>query len=204
MKASHLMAIESPIDEIFRKHYSRDGKPHKPADGEDKIWRFEIPSDLEPFADRHRDVIVMDATSSKLSRITDKPDFWFNLNYDFGDDWWVTLKLEAVFEDETITAADLPRVIEGEGFGIVEDVGGVCGLSRFAKAFKKKKGAKYREYCKWYDTTEFDIEAFDLDDMNFRIKKIPRIYKQCYEDNKYPTKQSIDLIERKYKTKPKI
>ena len=42
------------------------------------------------------------------------------------------------------------------------------------------------------------ISAFDLDDMNFRLKKIPRIYKQCYEDRLEPTQRSIDLIERKY------
>lgn len=42
------------------------------------------------------------------------------------------------------------------------------------------------------------MAAFDLDDMNFRLKKIPRIYKQCYEDRLTPTQKSIDLIERKY------
>lgn len=48
-----------------------------------------------------------------------------------------------------------PRVLEGEGFGIVEN--------------------------------DFEITVFDLDDMNFRLKKIPRIYKRCYEDRLYPT-----------------
>jgi hypothetical protein len=42
------------------------------------------------------------------------------------------------------------------------------------------------------------MAAFDIDDMNYRLKKIPRIYKQIYEDGMYPTKQSIDLLERKY------
>ena len=40
--------------------------------------------------------------------------------------------------------------------------------------------------------------AFDIDDMNFRLKKLPRIYKQIYEDRLEPTQRSIALIERKY------
>ena len=115
----------------------------------------------------------------------------------------MTINLEDVFEDGTIPSAELPRVIEGAGFGIVEDVGGVGGLGDFTKAFKKKKGTAYKEYCEWLGITEFDIDEFDLDDMNFRLKKIPRIYKQCYEDRKYPTQKSIDLIERKYKSNSK-
>jgi len=86
----------------------------------------------------------------------------------------------------------------GAGFGIVEDVGGTAGLKDLVKAFKKKKGADYKQFSEWLGVDEFDMDAFDLDDMNFRLKKIPRIYKQCYEDRLEPTQRSIDLIERKY------
>jgi hypothetical protein len=37
---------------------------------------------------------------------------------------------------------------------------------------------------------------FDIDDMSFRLKKIPRIYKQWYEDKLTTTQRSIDLINR--------
>ena len=92
----------------------------------------------------------------------------------------------------------MPRVLEGEGFGIVEDVGGVWGLENLAKAFKKKKGADYKQFSEWLGVDELDTDAFDIDDMNFRLKKVPRIYKQVYEDGDYPTQKSINLIERKY------
>ena len=100
--------------------------------------------------------------------------------------------------DKDFPAKELPRVIEGANFGIVENVGGIWGLTEFVKAFKKKKGSQYREYCEWLGIKDFDITAFDIDDMNFRLKKLPRIYKQIYEDNISPSPAWIDLIERKY------
>lgn len=120
--------------------------------------------------------------------------------YDFGDDWRVLIKLERVFEDKTLPGGELPRALAGEGFGIVEDVG---GLEELADAFKKKKGADYKRFSEWLGVEDLDMSAFDLDNMNFRLKKIPHIYKQSYEDRVYPTQQSIDLIERKYKEQEK-
>ncbi len=35
--------------------------------------------------------------------------------------------------------------------------------------------------------------------MNFRIKKVARIYADIYERELEPTKQYLDLLERKYK-----
>jgi len=43
------------------------------------------------------------------------------------------------------------------------------------------------------------MTVFDLDDMNFRLKKLPAIYAKFYEQEKYPTQASMDLIDRKYK-----
>jgi len=121
-----------------------------------------------------------------------------NVNYDFGDDWWVSLTLEKIFTDKDLLGSELPRVLEGAGFGSVDDVGGTVGLEELTKAFKKKKGEEYKQFSEWLGVEDLDIAAFDLADMNFRVKKIPRIYKQCYEDRFYPTQKSVDLIERKY------
>ena len=47
--------------------------------------------------------------------------------YDYGDDWRINLILEKC-EKLEISATELPRVITGEGFGIIEDCGGVAEL----------------------------------------------------------------------------
>ena len=204
MTASHLMAIEVPQSENFRNYMkiNHPSEAHKYMvyDLKDEITiRYEILDvDLEPYSDPHRIVRVEDAIQARLRRAVYQPNDKLNLNYDFGDDWWVSLTLEKIFEDKELPGSELPRVLDGAGFGIVEDVGGVGGLTDLAKAFKKKKGEDYKQFSEWLGVDEFDMTAFDLDDMNFRLKKIQRIYKQCYEDRLTPTQKSIDLIERKY------
>jgi len=150
------------------------------------------------FLDEDGNVEVYDATQSLICSDIKELNDKLNFSYDFGDDWQVSLTLEKVFTDKDLPGKELPRVLEGAGFGIVEAVGGPPGLENLVQAFKKKKGAEYKEYREWLGTGDFDITAFDLDDMNFRLQKIPRIYKASYEDRLAPTQKSIDLIERKY------
>lgn len=207
MTASHLMAFAVPKDENFRAYYQKkhpgtdsDNIVSIFGDGDKKtIWRYEMmDEDFEQFEDPHRNVFVADAVVTRLHRAVSEPGERIDFNYDFGDDWWVSLTLEKVLEDKELPGSELPRVLEGAGFGIVEDVGGTGGLTDLTRAFKKKKGPDYEQYSEWLGITDFDITAFDIDDMNYRLKKIPRIYKQCYEDRLAPTQRSIDLIERKY------
>lgn len=184
MKASHLMAMEVPL---------RAGNV---------TLRFEImDEEYEEFPDPRGKTITLDATEGTLRRIGLTPGSIVNFNYDFGDDWWVSLTLEKIMEDKDLPTKELPRALDGAGFGIVEDCGGPGGLEDLAKAFKQKKGRNYQQYCEWLGVEDLDMMAFDLEDINFRLKKIPRIYKQCYEDGLEPTQQSINLIERQYQNK---
>lgn len=203
MKASHLMAIEVPESENYNA-YLRTKYPDLPPDDqlfhhEEVIYRYEIMDEYyEEAEDIYRNVRTQNAAQARLHNAVCHPNDKLSFNYDFGDNWWVSLTLEKVFTDKDLPGEELPRVLEGAGFGIVEDVGGVSGLESLVKAFKKKKGAEYKEFSEWLGADDFDITVFDLDDMNFRLKKLPRIYKKCYEDRLYPTQRSIDLIERKY------
>jgi len=184
MRAYHLMAVEVPPGKN-----SSDNIP----------VRYEIlHEDLNLFPDPD-DVRTKDAAETKLrSAVSQQNDKLF-FNYDFGDDWWVLLKLEKILTDKDLPDAKLlPLVLDGAGFGIVEDVGGTPGLTDLVKAFKNKKGADYKHFKEWLDIENFDIAAFDLDDMNFRLKKIPLIFKRIYVDGQMPTKKSIGLIQREY------
>jgi hypothetical protein len=121
-----------------------------------------------------------------------------NFNYDFGDDWWIFLGLESIVVDKELSGRELPRVLEGAGYGIVEDCGGAPALQELARAFKKRRGKTYKEFSEWLGVDRFDMAAFDIDDMNFRLKKVPRIYADMYERQIAPTKRSLDFLERKY------
>ena len=72
-------------------------------------------------------------------------------------------------------------------------------MVELAKVFKNKKGQQYEEYREWLGVDSIDLIVFDIDDINFRLKKLPHIFKESYEYGYEPTQRSIDLINRKYK-----
>ena len=45
-----------------------------------------------------------------------------------------------------------------------------------------------------------DLTAFDIDDINFRLKKVPTIYRKIYEDNRPPSREVMKILERKSKS----
>ncbi len=94
---------------------------------------------------RYRELV--DAKDIKLKWILKKENEKMEFRYDFGDNWRFNIILEKIFEDKNISGRDLPRVIEGEGFGIIEDCGGTMGLEDIKKAFTMKKGEDYEMYC---------------------------------------------------------
>lgn len=203
MTASHLFCLthDSRVEILadLRNRYSEEainnvlGKDDMP--GYLKVWRYELPiGDIYP----NENEIWNDASKYRIKDILNKSGSRLSFEYDYGDGWLVNLTLESCVKEE-IHASMLPRVLEGEGYGIIEDCGGTGGLEDLAKAFKKKKGRQYDEFREWLGIEELALTAFDIDDINFRLKKLPRIYKEIYEYGYEPTQRSIDLIERKYR-----
>ena len=120
------------------------------------------------------------------------------LEYDYGNGWEVEVTLEAILEDEELPGRELPRVLAGEGYGIIEDCGGIYGLEQLAEAFREKSGGLYARYQESLGQDELDLTVFDLDDMNLRLKRVPRIYTELYEYGCAPSQRSINFLERKY------
>jgi hypothetical protein len=58
----------------------------------------------------------------------------FLFRYDFGDGWEIKLKIEKLDDQNELSAKNLPRIIAGKGFGIVENVGGVDVLKEFGRS----------------------------------------------------------------------
>ena len=142
---------------------------------------------------------LKDAKDIKLKHIIDEENERMEFQYDFGNNWRFNIILERIFDDKNVTGKELPRVINGEGFGIIEDCGGVMGLEDIRNAFTIRKGEDYERYSNWIGTKELDLTKCDLDDLNFRLKKLPRIFRDSYEYGLEPTVQSIKLLERDYK-----
>ena len=206
MKASHLFSFEVPMELNFNNHFRQEykndpGMLAKLVDEalEDEVIRFalEDPWEDNVFGDYNQK--TYDAAEIKIKSIVSCAGDQMEFAYDFGDDWHVHLILEDIIVDKDLPGKELPRVLDGDGYGIIEDCGGVWGLKEIAKAFKSKKGRKYEEFCEWLGVENLDMVTFDIEDANLRVKKIPRIYTDVYENRVEPTKQSIDFLERKYK-----
>ena len=57
--------------------------------------------------------------------------------YDFGDGWTFPIRLEEIIDDTVYEEAS-PLVFDGEGLGIIEDVGGVGAMSDCVKLWSRR------------------------------------------------------------------
>ena len=73
------------------------------------------------------------------------------------------------------------------------------GLEDIRKAFQIKKGEDYEMYSGWLGIEDLDLNICDLEDLNFRLKKLPRIFKESYEYGLEPTESAIKILDREYK-----
>ena len=206
MQASHLFCFRDNIGERFQEYMRH-------SFSEEELQRFSKKNDLTtPNWYRYEltnenDEVFLDegerlyqANEYKLRQITREMPWNLLFEYDYGDGWEIRLEMLSCKEKD-ISLFDYPRVLDGMGFGIIEDVGGVGGLADLAAALKKGKGQKYDEMCDWLGTTTLNLDEFDIDDCNFRIKKCLRIYREIYEYHAEPSKSSMDILLRKYKGK---
>ena len=193
MKANHLFCVTVPIRDNVKLDETLSGVG---SVFPDKSWRFEIGNE-ELFPGEGEK--VFDASTYKMRSILQGcQGEKLTLEYDYGDGWEVEITLESVLEDKELPGRELPRVLAGEGYGIIEDCGGTGGLEQLAAAFRQKSGDDYENYREWHGRDESDLTAFDLDDMNLRLKKVPRIYMELYEYGCAPSQRSLDFLERKY------
>ena len=195
MKASHLFAVQVNSGEHLL-HALPNTSYH--AEAHALMANVKTVYELPNFNDLYDNnaVLVENAAQTALRKALDAEGQTMQLNYDFGDDWWVTLTLEKIITDHETPGSHYPVILDGEGFGIIEDCGGSHGLKNLVEAFTQKHGEDYEQFKTWLGVETFDIHAFDIDDLNFRIKKLPIIYKYIYEDQKPLTKRAIDLLER--------
>ena len=201
MEAQHLFRITVPVLKNAKLQYP-DAKFDLTQLYPEEYWEFSVTDlddfDLPDFPGVPK-VRKHSASGCRLDHILNgQVGEKLVMEYDYGDGWEIDVALEAVIIDKELSGRELPRVLEGKGFGIVENCGGPGGLEQLAEAFRRKRGPEYEEYREWLGCDDFDLTAFNAEDINFRLKKIPRIYRDIYEYDIPPTQRSIALLERKY------
>lgn len=99
-------------------------------------------------------------------------------NYDFGDSWEIAIKAEEITASE-LAPQRYPVLLEGEGYGIIEDCGGTDGLAKIAEAFKKKKGPEYEEYSDWLGRNNLDLTTFTANEKSLKVEMA--FFRSIYE-----------------------
>jgi len=201
MQANHLFVFDVPVEENYRKCVGGDNVNQQVMDifaenPELERMRIELFNE-DSFSEFGK--YTLDAAKTKVKNILTERTETLAFSYDFGDGWEIDLVLEEIIEDKELPGKELPRVLAGGGYGIIEDYGGPDGLEDLIKVFKKKQCLQYQQYCERLGVRDLDLSYFDLDDMNFRLKKVPRIYTDIYEYGLEPTEQSMALLMREYK-----
>jgi hypothetical protein len=175
MTASHMFSVEHKRPALTPSgNFSKSRK--------EVICQYDIINTASGWGDDFGE----DATKVKLHKLNLSSPAFLSVWYDFGDDWKVSVTLEKALEgkdfpDSKLPDTELPRVLEGKGSGIIEDIGGIYGLYEFVDAFKNTKGARPSEMRAAYDKEEFDAIAFDAAEMNEKLKVLPLRYQNVYE-----------------------
>ena len=131
------------------------------------------------------DIIEINAKATPLRKVMTAVGHQIIFNYDFGDSWAIFVGIEEVTESE-FHPQKYPILIGGEGYGIIEDCGGTPGLEDIAKAFKRKKGQKYEDYCEWLGRRDLDLETFNGKYFDFRY--MISYFRSIYENTEPPAR----------------
>lgn len=159
MHGSHLFAFHIDVASNMRKHPSDEFTVARIAKQyEDEglgLIKVQMPIEEEWITMAEEDMgrPVIDATREYVKgQVTNVGDDLY-FEYDFGECWEVKLTLEDIFEDESISDDILPRVVAGEGHGIIEDEHRLdCSdfnLERMNELLKKKLEAFQKSYEKY-------------------------------------------------------
>ena len=126
------------------------------------------------------------ATAITLRKVQSREGQEITFEYDFGDSWEITVRLEKIIENPNIPPKKLPLVLEGAGYGIIEDCGGVLGLENIAAVYEKRSSEEYEDYCDRFGyLKELDLTAFDVKAVNESLKYKASMYESCYYDYIY-------------------
>jgi hypothetical protein len=158
---------------------------------------YGLPSDSISLGDDER---LLEANKIKIQHVKKLPELSLTFERDFGDGWKMDLTFENC-ERREVSLVNLPRVLNGEGYGIIEDVGGARGLYELPIAVRKKSREMDDEIHECLGASTIYLLPFDIEDANFRLKKLMSVYRAIYEFNWPPTDSMISTLNREYKGK---
>jgi Plasmid pRiA4b ORF-3-like protein len=125
----------------------------------------------DPADDEYGELGTLNESRYKLSQLIDSEGQRFSYEYDFGDSWDHTLLVEKILSPEE--GLRYPLCLKGKRACPPEDVGGVWGYENFLEAIHDPNHEEHDEYLEWVGG-EFDPQAFDLEEINARLRGMGR------------------------------
>ncbi|ABR46467.1 plasmid pRiA4b ORF-3 family protein [Alkaliphilus metalliredigens QYMF] len=153
-----------------------------------------IPPEMIVFEKNYQERLKIEVRKPTGLKIDDSLEKYKEIryNYDFGDDWHFTVKLEEIVDDYYF---GFPTLLDGVETAPPEDVGGIHGFYEFLKAYRDPKHPEYEDIKTWAESLYF--REYDPDWINERLKGIN--YKKTEWDN--INHERYNIIEDKYRKK---
>jgi hypothetical protein len=98
--------------------------------------------------------------------------------YDFGDSWKHSLKLEKIIH---IGKINRPKCTDGKRNTPPEDCGGISGFYNFLDIMSDKKNSEYKSTKKWYGG-DYDPDFIDIPKINKSLENIDDYIKEYEKD----------------------
>ena len=105
----------------------------------------------------------------KLSQLPLGEKSKFIYEYDFGDSWEHEILIEKILPEAEGKKA--PVCLKGKRACPPEDIGGIWGYAEFLEVIHDLKHPEHEGMLEWVGG-QFDSEAFDLAEVNERLKRI--------------------------------
>jgi hypothetical protein len=137
------------------------------------LWAFEVGDKRFEIADsdaRTSPPAGQDPDRVTLGALLAGKGAGLRYNYDFGDDWWVDVKVLAVGKPEP--KVHYPRCLAGDRAGPPEDCGGPPGFEELLAARKNPRSRQAKELLDWAGL-DWDPAVFDLAMINKALAALP-------------------------------
>lgn len=117
-------------------------------------------------------VTTRNAGKVALAEVALKPKSKFAYDYDFGDNWQHDITVEKIVQPED--GARYPVCVDGKRACPPDDCGGVFGYENLLAIIRDPEHDEHEDMIAWLDEMRpgFDPDAFDVDEVNRRLKKI--------------------------------
>lgn len=106
--------------------------------------------------------------------------------YDFGDDWQHVVEVEKVLT-RVRAGTVLPCCTAGRRACPPEDVGGPPGYAAMLSALRSRKGWRYQQAREQLGRSRFDVEAFDLAEVNAELAALAAAHPPACCEQRLPT-----------------